>query len=53
VTQRGRLQQHVDLAVDVGDVKGGVAAERVITSNLELVARLLGTLVRHHVVRHT
>jgi hypothetical protein len=43
VGQRARLQQHSELAVDLGDVKAGVAVERAITSNLELVAKLLGS----------
>jgi hypothetical protein len=48
VTQRARLQQHSDLALELGNASGAVAAERAITNNLELVAKLLGQLVQHH-----
>lgn len=53
VTQRARLQAHSELAATLGDVRGAVAAEGAITSNLTLVAKLLGQLVQHHDVRHT
>lgn len=53
VAQRARLQQHTEMAMDIGDVRAAVAVERAITSNLELVARLLGQLVQHHEVRST
>ena len=53
VSQRARLQQHVDMALEVGDVRAGVAAERAITDNLSLVSKLLGMLVQHHEVKHT
>jgi hypothetical protein len=53
VVQRARLQQHSDLALELGDVKAAVAVESAITSNLTLVAKLLGQLVQHHEVRST
>ena len=43
VTQRARLQTHSELASELGDVKAAVACERAITSNLELVGKLLGS----------
>ncbi len=52
VAQRARLQQHSDLALELADVVHAIAAERAITSNLELVSRLLGQLVQRHDVRH-
>lgn len=53
VTQRARLQQHSDLALELGDAGGAVAAERAIISNLELVAKLLGSIVQRHEVTRT
>lgn len=53
VVQRARLQQQSDLALELGNASGAVAAERAITSNLELVAKLLGTLVQRHEVMRT
>jgi len=53
VVQRARLQQHGDISLEMGDIRSAVAVERAITSNLELVAKLLGQLVQHHDVRHT
>ncbi len=53
VTQRARLQTHSELAASMGDVRGAVAAENAITSNLSLVGKLLGQLVSRHDVRHT
>lgn len=53
VTQRARLQTHSDLASELGDVRSAVACERAITGNLELVARLLGTIVQRHSTTHT
>jgi hypothetical protein len=53
VAQRSRLQQHGDISLEMGDIRSAVAVERAITSNLELVAKLLGQLVQHHDVRHT
>jgi hypothetical protein len=53
VVQRGRLQQHCEMALEVGNVGDAVKVERSITANLELVAKLLGQLTQHHEVRHT
>jgi hypothetical protein len=53
VTQRARLQTHSEVATELGDVKAAVACERAITSNLELVGKLLGQLVQRHEVRST
>jgi len=53
VTQRARLQQHSDLSLELGNAAGAVAAERAITSNLELVAKLLGSIVQRHSTTHT
>jgi hypothetical protein len=53
VSQRARLQQHSELAASLGDVRGCVAAESAITSNLALVGRLLGMIVQRHDVRST
>jgi hypothetical protein len=53
VAQRARLQQHADMALELGDVGRAIASERAITSNLELVAKLLGQLVQHHEVTRT
>jgi hypothetical protein len=53
VTQRARLQTHSELATELGDVRSAVAWERAITSNLELVGKLLGQLVQRHEVRST
>jgi hypothetical protein len=53
VTQRARLQQHSDLALELGNGPVAIAAERAITSNLELVGKLLGTLVHRHEVTRT
>jgi hypothetical protein len=52
VSQRARLQQQSDLALDLGNASAAVACERAITSNLELVAKLLGQLVQRHEVTH-
>src|SRR5262249_6889215 len=46
VTQRARLQTHSEMASELGDVRSAVACERAITSNLELVGKLLGQLVQ-------
>jgi hypothetical protein len=51
--QRARLEQNAHLALEMGDIARSVAAERGITANLELVAKLLGQLVSHHTVSHT
>lgn len=53
VTQRARLQTHSEMAADMGDVKAAVSAEKAITGNLDLVAKLLGRLVQRHEVRST
>jgi hypothetical protein len=53
VHQRARLQTHVAMAVDYGDVKAAISAEGAITSNLQLVSRLLGMIVQRHDVRST
>lgn len=53
VHQRARLQQHSELALELGDVKAATGVERAICSNLELVSRLLGQLVTRHEVRHS
>src|SRR5690349_16765255 len=45
VAQRARLQAHSEMALEVGNVADAVRVEAGITKNLELVARLLGTLV--------
>jgi hypothetical protein len=42
VTQRARLQVHAETAAEFGDVRGAVAAENAIVSNLKLVGQLLG-----------
>ena len=52
MTQRARLQTHSEIASELGDVRSAVACER-ITSNLELVGKLLGQLVQRHEVRST
>jgi hypothetical protein len=52
VSQRARLQLTVEQAQSLGDTSGVVRAERAITQNLELVAKLLGQLVQHHQVTH-
>ena len=53
VHQRARLQQHVEMAVEFGDIKAAVTAEGAITSNLALVGKLLGMIVQRHDVRST
>lgn len=53
VMQRARLQGHSEMALDLGDVRAAVAVEGAITSNLTLVAKLLGQLVQHHEVKRT
>jgi hypothetical protein len=53
VSQRARLQQHVELAANLGDVRGCISAEGAITANLALVGRLLGMIVQRHDVRST
>lgn len=51
VTQRARLLQQGDLAVELGDVRSAVAVENAITANLALVGKLMGQLVTRHEVR--
>jgi hypothetical protein len=53
VSQRARLQQHSEIATELGDVRSAVACERAITDNLTLVGKLLGQLVQRHEVRST
>lgn len=53
LAQRARLAQHSELALELGNSAAAVAAERAITANLELVAKLLGQLIQHHEVRST
>lgn len=53
VAQRARLQQHAELALELGDIRGCVSVESAVTANLTLVAKLVGRLVQHHDVRHT
>jgi hypothetical protein len=53
VTSRARLQQLAQISAEMGDIRGAVAVETAICTNLQLVARLLGQLVVHHDVRHT
>jgi hypothetical protein len=53
VHQRARLQQHVEMAVEFGDIKAAIGAESAITSNLALVGKLLGMIVQRHDVRST
>src|SRR5262245_11182226 len=53
LAQRARLQQTIELAMEAGAPHVAVAAEGRITTNLELVSKLLGQLVHVHDVRHT
>jgi hypothetical protein len=53
IGQRARLQQIVEMAMELSDLGRCISAERAITENLSLVAKLLGQLVTHHEVRHT
>ena len=53
VQQRARLQSFSEMCLEMSDPTGAVRVERVITSNLELVAKLLGQLVQRHEVRST
>ena len=53
VVQRARLQQQSDLALELGNASGAIAAERAITNNLELVSKLLGVLIQRHEVTRT
>jgi len=53
VAQRARLQTYGEQAATDGDVRAAVQVEYAVTSNLKLVAQLLGQLVQHHEVRST
>jgi hypothetical protein len=53
IGQRARLQQVVVLALEEHDLARCIQAERAITENLSLMAKLLGQLVSHHQVTHT
>jgi hypothetical protein len=53
VAQRARLQQHAELAGQLGDVRGAISAEGAITGNLALVGKLLGQLSTTHHVKHS
>jgi hypothetical protein len=50
--QRCRLQVTSDLAVGFGSFPTHIAAERAITTNLELTSKLLGMITQHHQVEH-
>jgi len=52
VSQRARLQLAVEQAQEFGNTADVVKAEKAITDNLTLVAKLLGQLVQHHQVTH-
>lgn len=49
--QRARLQQLVESAMELGDVRAAAAVEGKITDNLSLAAKLLGQLVVKHEVK--
>lgn len=53
IHQRARLQQHIEMAIEYGDVKAAVGAEGAVTSNLALTGKLLGMIVQRHDVRST
>lgn len=53
VTQRARLQGLAEQSLELADVRAAVAVERAITSNLELVSKLLGMLVQRHEIKRT
>ncbi|WP_441268298.1 hypothetical protein AB7G19_26250 [Bradyrhizobium sp. 215_C5_N1_1] len=50
--QRARIAQHIELAVSTGDAGAAIRGEAAITSNLQLVSKLLGVLVNVHETRH-
>src|SRR5262249_38663896 len=52
VAQRARLQLTVEQAQELGNIADVVKAEKAITDNLTLVAKLLGQLTVHHQVTH-
>jgi len=53
VTQRARLQQQGEMALELGDVRAAVQVENSVLANLALVGRLLGQLITHHEIRST
>jgi hypothetical protein len=53
VHQRARLQQHVEMAIEYGDIRAAISAEAAITANLALVGKLLGMIVQRHDVHST
>ena len=52
VHQRARLANHIELAVAIGDPGAAIRGEGAITTNLQLVSKLLGVLVNVHETRH-
>jgi hypothetical protein len=50
--QRARLQQHADMALELGSIHIAVNAESKITESLRLTAQLTNQLVQHHEVTH-
>ena len=48
VHQRARISQHIELAVQIGDAGAAIRGKSAITSNLQLVSKLLGILVNVH-----
>jgi hypothetical protein len=52
VHQRARLANHIELAVAIGDPGSAIRGEAAITTNLQLVSKLLGVLVNVHETRH-
>jgi hypothetical protein len=52
VHQRARLAQHIELAVETGDASAAIRGEAAVTSNLQLVSKLLGVLVNVTEQRH-
>ena len=52
VASRARLQQVIELALELGDLGKCIAAERAVLENLGLLAKLLGQLVTVHEVHH-
>lgn len=53
VTQRARLQQLSEQALELADVRAAATVEARITANLELVSKLLGMLVQRHEVKRS
>src|SRR6266404_3385596 len=52
VHQRARLSEHIELAVETGDASAAIRGEAAVTSNLQLVSKLLGVLVNVSEHRH-